>query len=122
MLSFESAHRGDSNEYKQYTIFNTKKENHPKLSLISSYGIFSNGLKYEFERTVVNKPLKVDCTWNRFCNCTSCSKSSLFQPAVDTLRNMAKPFLSSFMTSLYFILSREFSAYQVIFTTVYPID
>ena len=25
-------HRGDSNEYTQYTIFNIKKENHPKLS------------------------------------------------------------------------------------------
>ena len=27
----ESPHRGDSNEYTQYTIFSTKKENHPKI-------------------------------------------------------------------------------------------
>ena len=32
MLSLESPHRGDSNEFRQYTIFNIlKKENHPKL-------------------------------------------------------------------------------------------
>ena len=29
---------------------------HTKLSLISSYGIFSKGLKNEFERAVVNEP------------------------------------------------------------------
>ena len=32
VLSLESPHRGDSNEYTQYTIFNIEKENHPKLS------------------------------------------------------------------------------------------
>ena len=26
VFSLESPHRGDSNEYKQYTIFNTKKK------------------------------------------------------------------------------------------------
>ena len=36
----ESPHRGDSNEYTQYTIFNIKKENYPILSQICSYGIF----------------------------------------------------------------------------------
>ena len=32
MFSFESPHRGDSNEYIKYsyTIFNIKKENYPK--------------------------------------------------------------------------------------------
>ena len=31
VFSLESPHRGDSNEYTQYTIFNIKKkENHPK--------------------------------------------------------------------------------------------
>ena len=48
VFSLESPHRGDSNEYTQYTIFNKKKENHPKLSQICSYGIFSKGLKNEF--------------------------------------------------------------------------
>ena len=31
-FSLESSYRGDSNEYTQYTIFNSKKENHLKLS------------------------------------------------------------------------------------------
>ena len=32
------------------------KENHPKLSQICSCGIFSQGLKNEFETAVVNEP------------------------------------------------------------------
>ena len=56
MFSLESPHQGDSNEYKQYTIFNIQKENHPKLSQICIYGIFSKGLKNEFETAVVNEP------------------------------------------------------------------
>ena len=32
VFSLELPHRGDSNENMQYTIFNTSKENHPKLS------------------------------------------------------------------------------------------
>ena len=38
VISLESPHRGDSNEYTQYTIFNIKKENNPKLSQICSSG------------------------------------------------------------------------------------
>ena len=34
----ESPHRGNSNEYKQHTIFNIKKKNRPKLPKICSYG------------------------------------------------------------------------------------
>ena len=40
MFSLESPHRGNSNEYTQYIIFNEKKDNCPKLSQICSYGIF----------------------------------------------------------------------------------
>ena len=45
-------------------------ENHPKLSYICSYGIFSKGLKNKFETAVVNmpsvfKPLKVYCIKER---------------------------------------------------------
>ena len=40
VVSLESPHRGDSNEYTKYTKFNIKKENHTKLSQICSYGIF----------------------------------------------------------------------------------
>ena len=56
VFSLESPHWGDSNEYTQYTIFNIKKEitlNYPK---ICSYGIFSKGLKNEFETAVVYEP------------------------------------------------------------------
>ena len=56
MFSLESPHRGESNKYTQYCIFNIKKENHPKLSEISSCGIFSKGLKNEFETAVINEP------------------------------------------------------------------
>ena len=68
MFSLESPQRGDSNEYTQYTIFQYKKENIPKLSQICNYGIFSKGLKNEFETAVVNEPsvfepLKFYCSW-----------------------------------------------------------
>ena len=56
VFSLESPYRGDSNEYKQYTIFNMNKKEHPKLSKICSYGLFSKGLKNEFETAVVNEP------------------------------------------------------------------
>ena len=56
MFSLESPHRGNSNEYTLYIIFNMKKEKHLKLSQICSCGIFSKGLKKEFETDVVNEP------------------------------------------------------------------
>ena len=56
LFSLESPQQGDSNEYTQYTISQYKKEHHPKLSLICSYGIVSQGLKNEFVTTGVNKP------------------------------------------------------------------
>ena len=36
--------------------FSNNKETHPKLFLICSYGIFSKGLKNEFETAMVNEP------------------------------------------------------------------
>ena len=67
VYSLESPHHGDSNENTQYIIFNIIKENHPKLSQICSYRIFSKGLKNGFETVVVNEPsvfepLKFYCT------------------------------------------------------------
>ena len=56
MFTLESPHRGDFNEYTQYTIFQYEKEKHTKLFQICSYGIFSKGFKNEFERSVVNEP------------------------------------------------------------------
>ena len=55
MFSLESPHRGDSNGYTQYTIFNIKKENHPKLSPINSNGFLFQGTE-ERVRVVVNEP------------------------------------------------------------------
>ena len=48
--------------------FSKCKENHPKLGQICSFGIFSNGLKNEFETAMVNEssvfePLKVYCMY-----------------------------------------------------------
>ena len=37
-------------------LLNTKKENHPKLSQICIYGIYSKGPKNEFETAMVNEP------------------------------------------------------------------
>ena len=55
VFSLESPHRGDSNENTQHTI-SKEKENLPKLSQICSYGMFSKGLKNEFETALVNEP------------------------------------------------------------------
>ena len=56
MFLLESPQQGNSNEYTQYTIFQYKKENHPKLSQICNYGICSKGLKNKFKTAVVNEP------------------------------------------------------------------
>ena len=56
VCSFESLHRGDSNEYTQHTILNTKKEkitlNYPKSATVD----FSKVLKNKFETAVVDEP------------------------------------------------------------------
>ena len=61
-------HRGDSNEYTQYTIFNINKKHTLNYPYSAAMGFFSNGLKNEFERAVVNEtsvyePLKFYCMW-----------------------------------------------------------
>ena len=53
VYSLESPHRGDSNEYTTIYHFQYKIENRPKLTKICSYGIFSEGLKNEFEIAMV---------------------------------------------------------------------
>ena len=50
MFSLESPHRGDSNEHKQYTIFNMKKKKFTQNYLRSAamcFCFFSGGLKNE---------------------------------------------------------------------------
>ena len=64
MFSLEAPHRGDSNADTQY--FQYKIENQTKLSQFCRYGIFSKGLKNEFDTAVVNEPsvfepMKVYC-------------------------------------------------------------
>ena len=56
MFSLESPHRGDSNEYTQYTIFNMNKKNTINYPKSAATGFFSKGLKNEFEIAVVNEP------------------------------------------------------------------
>ena len=58
MFSFQSPHREDSNEYTQHTIINIKMKftlNYPKYDNVCSDGMFSWGLKNEFEIAVVNE-------------------------------------------------------------------
>ena len=40
VLSFESPHPGDSNEYTQYTIFNVKKKNTLNYPKFAGMGFF----------------------------------------------------------------------------------
>ena len=56
MFTLESPHRGDSNEYTQYTIFNMNKKNTLNYPKSAAMGFFSKGLKNEFEKAVVNEP------------------------------------------------------------------
>ena len=56
MFTLESPHRGDSNEYTQYTIFNMNKKNTLNYPKSVAMGFFSKGLKNEFETAVVNEP------------------------------------------------------------------
>ena len=59
MFSLISPHRGDSNEYTQHAIINIKEH------LILS----SQGLKNEFETTVVNEPSVFE-PLKFYCMCT----------------------------------------------------
>ena len=56
MFTLESPHRGDSNEYTQYTIFNMNKKNTLNFPKSAAMGFFSKGLKNEFETAVINEP------------------------------------------------------------------
>ena len=66
VFSLESPHRGDSNEYTQYTIFNVKEKIALIYPLSVAMGFCSLGLKNELETAVVNEqsvfePLRVYC-------------------------------------------------------------
>ena len=69
VFSFESPHRGDSNEYTQHIVISINKKitrNYSKYYTVCSHGIFYYGLKNEFEKAMVNEslvfePLKIYC-------------------------------------------------------------
>ena len=54
LLTLESPHLGDSNEYKQHTIISIKNVmlNYPRFAVM---GFFSEGLQNECNTAVVNK-------------------------------------------------------------------
>ena len=56
VFSIESPHRGDSNEYTQYTIFNVGNKITLNYLKSAAMGFCSTGLKNEFETAVVNEP------------------------------------------------------------------
>ena len=56
MFPLESPHRGDSNVYTKYTIFNINNKNTLNHTRSAAMGFFSRGLKNEFETAVVNEP------------------------------------------------------------------
>ena len=66
MFSLELPHLGNSNECTQHTIFNILKKITLNCPKSAAMGIFSQGLKKEFETAVVIepsvfKPLKFYC-------------------------------------------------------------
>ena len=76
VFSLESPHRGDSNEYTQYTIFNMNEKgtiNYPKSAAMF---FFSKGLKNEFETAVVNEPSVFE-PLKFYCNASVCSRREL---------------------------------------------
>ena len=56
VLSLESPHRGDSNEYTQYTIFNVKKKITLNYSQIGSYGCLFKGIQERVRNNRGNEP------------------------------------------------------------------
>ena len=56
MYTLESPHRGDSNEYTQYTIFSMNMKNCLNYLKSAAMVFFSKGLKNEFEIAMVNEP------------------------------------------------------------------
>ena len=73
VFSLESPHRGVSNEFTQYTIFNMKKKITLNYLKSAAMGLFPRDSKNEFETAVVNEPsvfepLKFYCILVLICN------------------------------------------------------
>ena len=55
VVLLESPHRGDSNEYTQYTVFNKKKKINLNFPKSAAMEFFSKGHKNEFETARLNE-------------------------------------------------------------------
>ena len=62
MFSLETPHRSDSNEYTQYTIFNIKKKNNPKLSLNLQLSDFFQGIQERVRNSPGKRAISVQAT------------------------------------------------------------
>ena len=62
VFSLESPHRGASNEYTQYTIFNKQKGNHPELSQICSYAFLYQGTQERVRNSRGKRAISVRAT------------------------------------------------------------
>ena len=85
----EWSHRGNSNEYTQYIIFNIKQKTSLTNSKSTAIG-FSKGGKNEFETATVNKlsvfePLKVYCNFYYFSLWTHNTAMYLYYLALNCL-------------------------------------
>ena len=70
MFSLKSPHRGDSNEYTQYTIFSIREKNTLNYPKSAAYRFCSKEPNKEFETAVVDEPsvlepLKFYCKLNK---------------------------------------------------------
>ena len=68
MFSLELPHRGNSNDYTQYTIFNMQTKINLNYSKSAAMGFFYKALKNELETPVVKQssvfePLKCYCSY-----------------------------------------------------------
>ena len=105
MCSLESPHRGDSNEYTQYTIFNMKKKNTLNYPKSAAMGFFSKGFKNEFETAVVNEPSVFEPP-KFYCSRKQMSLK-MFPLTLNVKKTNYKALNTSLPTDLYKICSRR---------------
>ena len=62
VFSLESPHRGDSNEYTQYTIFNIKKKNNPNYPKSVAMGFLFQGTQERVRNSRGKRAISVRAT------------------------------------------------------------
>ena len=101
MFSLESPHRGNSNEYTQYTIFNMEKKitlNYPRSATMF---FFSKGFKIEFETAVVNEPSVFE-PLKFYCMCHKEYEHEI--KLSDGIKSIFAIYIFFFLTSVYIVL------------------